>query len=114
MYISAEASGIPFKKIFRPPAWKLHKDAPAVLKDMEMEIIAGHMMYPYESQECVKDVWATSCPPVQQLEYNENNVVVYHACVWDKNVLDYSAMKRLDEFISVAKDDIEFCFMWDM
>lgn len=113
MKIVAEDSGIPFKNIFRPPAWKLHKDAPKVLKDNGIEIIAGHQNYPYTRVDGVKDLYESCSPPIKPLTYRENNVIVYHACEWDSNVLDFTSMRELYNYIKIHEDDFEFCFMGD-
>lgn len=112
MFRTAKESGIDFKPIFRPPAWKINEYALDKLKDKGIKIMAGCKLFPYKEVTGIKNVWATCYPPAKPLELVDQTEIVYHACKWDQN---YFSREKADELIEFLKDkEVEYCFMEDM
>ena len=102
-----------FKPIFRPPAWKMSKDAIKASKANNIKLLALSPNYEYE-EEFEHIVYATCGPPLFPLELTEKTEIVYHACEWDRNYLDKNKAENLKDFLLGEKDNIDFCFMEDM
>ena len=102
-----------FKPIFRPPAWKMSKDAIKASKANNIKLLALSPNYEYE-EEFEHIVYATCGPPLFPLELTEKTEIVYHACEWDRNYLDKNKAENLKDFLLGETDNIDFCFMEDM
>jgi len=102
-----------FKPIFRPPAWKMSKDAINASKENSIKILALSPRFPHE-EEFDKIVYATCNPPFDPLEFSEKTEIVYHACEWDRNYLNKDMSESLKDFLSSERENIEFCFMEGM
>lgn len=105
-----------FKKIFRPPAWRMSPEAIKSFKKNKFEILALSKQqyaldtYENENNNFKKVNYYNLNPPFIPLNiFNEMNIV-YHACEWDKNYLD---KQKTDELINCLKKiyNKEFVFM---
>ena len=102
-----------FKPIFRPPAWKMSKDAIAASKKNDIKILALSPKFEYE-EDFEHIVYTTSNPPFDPLELSEKTEIVYHACEWDRNYLDDTKTSELKNLLYKHKDNVKFCFMENM
>jgi hypothetical protein len=106
-----------FKKIFRPPAWRLSPEAFRALNDRGFEIFAltdlPHVREVYageeESHQCT---FSNLFPPFKPLKVEEKCGIVYHACEWDKNYLSIEMRQDLEDFLS--SNEHEFVFLEEM
>jgi len=89
---------IPFKRIFRPPAWKISEDAKTVLKRENFKLAL---------QDSV-----TGNPPFMDLQVCEKNEIVYHACEWDRNYLSKQMSEDLRAFL--RNNECEFVFIEEL
>ena len=112
MFRTVEKAGLfdIFKPIFRPPAWKMSKDAISASIVNNIKILALSSKFEYEG-DFEHIVYATCNPPFAPLELSEKTEIVYHACEWDKNYLDKEKTQSLIEFFKANYDKINFCFM---
>ena len=115
MFEIAEAAGLhnTFNPIFRPPAWKMSKDAINAAQSNNIDILALSPKFNYE-KKFDKTVYLTCNPPFDPLEYSTTTEIVYHACEWDRNYLSKDMTLQLKEFLSREEKDIKFCFMEEM
>jgi peptidoglycan/xylan/chitin deacetylase (PgdA/CDA1 family) len=119
MFDVVEKAGLAdkFKKIFRPPAWRMSPDAIKAAKDAGIDILAlspdDYAVKTYEGEEenFEKVVYYNVNPPFKELQLFDKTEMVFHACEWDKNFLSDEMATSLEEFISSNVDQIEFCFM---
>ena len=122
MFRIVENSGLSkkFKKIFRPPAWRMSPDATRALRDTGFEILAlspkDYALKTYgEEYKKKKDVvFYNSNPPFDPLKIEEKTEIVYHACEWDKNYLSSEMKEQLSEFLLTNRQKFRFCFMKEM
>lgn len=109
-----------FKKIFRPPAWRMSSAAITAAKDFGFEILAlspkqyAKDIYEGYDEKFDKVVYYNVNPPFEPLELFEKTEMVYHACEWDKNYFSSSLKDELKEFLKKHKEEINFCFMAEM
>lgn len=105
-----------FKKIFRPPAWRMSPGSIQAARDAGIEVLAlssvDYAKKVYAGEELKKKdvVYSTCCPPFDELSLTHKTELVYHACEWDKNYLSKELSRQLSEFLSM-QSDYEFCFM---
>ena len=104
-----------FKKIFRPPAWRLSPDSFSALFDRGFEIFAltdlDYALATYKgSEKKYPSTFSTQFPPFKELKREEKCGIVYHACEWDKNYLSAEKVASLASFIN-NNPDSEFCFL---
>lgn len=104
-----------FKKIFRPPAWRMSPDAFRCLSDRGFELFAltdlPHILESYEgSEKSYNCTFSNQYPPFRDLQIEEKNGIVYHACQWDKNYLNTEKMEELIDFLNSC-DHKEFVFL---
>jgi len=108
-----------FKKIFRPPAWRMSPDAIKASKDFGINVLAlspkhyAKKTYNKQDELFEKVVYYNVNPPFDDLKLYDSTEVVYHACEWDKNYLSKDMTSNLLSFLSDQKD-IEFCFLGEM
>jgi len=106
-----------FKRIFRPPAWRMSPDAIRAAKDAEIKILAlspkqiYKEIYQGEEENFDSIIYCTSNPPFGPLTLCDKTEIVYHACEWDKNYLDEQKTEDLARFLKNKIEDIDFCFM---
>ena len=106
-----------FKKIFRPPAWRMSPDSIRAARDCGIKLLAlspkEYAKNTYMGEENkVNDVVYYNCnPPFDNLNLHKKTEIVYHACEWDKNYLDIEKTKSLKDFLNVNKDNISFSFL---
>ena len=106
-----------FKKMFRPPAWRMNPDAFRCLADRGFNLFAltdldyavatyagAHKQHPH--------TMSSQFPPFRPLKKVEKCGIVYHACEWDKNFLDSEKVEELINFIN-SSDEKEFVFLED-
>ena len=114
-------AGIPFKSIFRPPAWRMSSVAISTAIDIGMKVITlsrddyatkNYGSYVHKPGVRDKIVYYDSAPPHKPLVVKDKLSVVYHACQWDKNLLHEKHVEELDRFL--FENDHEFCFMEEM
>lgn len=107
---------IPFKQIFRPPAWKMSEDALKVFTEQGYLLALSHkedakQLY-NDKEKNSKVVYYDCSPPYKPLIHKDKNEIVFHACEWDWNYLNTEKTKELEKFIK--EKDYEFCFLEDM
>ena len=107
-----------FKKIFRPPAWRMSSGAIKAFKNKDFEILALSKqqyaldVYKGEQNDFPKVNYYNLNPPfipLKELDEEQLNIV-YHACEWDKNYLDMKKAEELSNFLKTI-DEKEFIFM---
>ncbi len=111
-----------FKKIIRPPAWRMSPEAIKAAKHVGFEILAlspdkypdGSLDYKEEDKKFGNVVYYNVCPPSKKMELYEKTEIVYHACEWDKNYLDEKHADQLIAFFSTHEEQVDFCFMKGM
>jgi len=109
-----------FKKIFRPPAWRMSPDAIKSARDSGIKLLAlspkEYAKNTYMGEEDkVNDVVYYNCnPPFDNLNLYKKTEIVYHACEWDKNYLSVEKTESLNHFLNSNKDNISFSFLEGM
>ena len=109
-----------FKRILRPPAWRMSPEAIIAAKDFGFEILAlspdeypdGSLDYKGEDKKFKNVVYYNASPPYKPLKLHEKTEIVYHACEWDNNYLNKDKANELGEFLK--NDNIEFCFIKEL
>ena len=106
-----------FKKIFRPPAWRMSPNGFRALKDHGFKLFAlSDIAYALEhykgSEKKYPCTFSNQMPPQRPLKYEQKMGIVYHACEWDKNYLNKKMTEELQKFLS--KDKIEFTFIEEL
>ena len=107
-----------FKKIFRPPAWRMSPDSIKSFKKNNFEVLALSKqkyaldIYKNEQNNFPKVNYYNLNPPFIKLEkINEKQLnIVYHACEWDKNYLSDLFTGELITFLKNIENK-EFVFM---
>ena len=116
---SADLKGT-FKKIFRPPAWRMSPHAIKALRECNFKLLAlspkDYALETYQGEQRKKaDVVYYNCnPPFDPLKEFDKNEIVYHACEWDKNYLSEDLTKELIEFLKTGKEELKFSFLEDL
>ena len=109
-----------FKKVFRPPAWRMSPAAIKAARDVGIEILAlspdDYAKKTYEGENEIKEdvVYYNVNPPFKALKLFDKTEIVYHACEWDKNYLNQDKIEELSQFIVDHHKKINFCFMGEM
>jgi len=111
-----------FKPIFRPPAWRMSPGSIRAAKDCGFEVLAlspdkysdGSLDYKGEDKAFKNVVYYNACPPYKPLSLFEKTEIVYHACEWDKNYLNFDKADELIKFLKPNEEKITFCFMGDL
>jgi len=113
-----EKSGLSkvFKKIFRPPAWRMNPEVFEAFEEHGFELFAltdqFDMLKIYAGAEKeYPSVYSGQFPPFVELKKEEKCGIVYHACEWDKNYMSREYTEALKEFLLEDREDIEFCFL---
>ena len=113
MFEEVEKAGLSkkFKKIFRPPAWRLSPDSFKALSDRGFELFAlTDLPYTREvyagEENNHKCTFSNQFPPFKELKVEEKVGVVYHACEWDRNFLSSEKVGELIEFLQSAKEKV--------
>tara|TARA_B100000963_G_C22579245_1_gene650022 strand:+ start:141 stop:842 length:702 start_codon:yes stop_codon:yes gene_type:complete len=104
-----------FKRIFRPPAWRMNPNAFKCLKDRGFNLFAlsdlDYALKTYNGAEKkYSSTMSTQFPPFRPLKKQEKCGIVYHACEWDKNYLDSQKVESLIQFLNKS-DSKEFVFL---
>ena len=104
-----------FKKMFRPPAWRMSPDSFKALSARGFELFAltdlDYALKTYEgSEKTYPSTFSNQFPPFKELKREEKCGIVYHACEWDKNYLSSEKISSLVDFIN-SNSDSEFCFL---
>jgi len=106
-----------FKKIFRPPAWRMSPDAIKAADEFGYDILAlspkeyAKKIYCGKDEEFKNVVYYNVNPPYDELKLFNNTEIVYHACEWDKNYLSVKMKDDLINFLNTNKEKINFCFL---
>ena len=109
-----------FKKIFRPPAWRMSPGSIKAAQDVGMEVLAlspddyAKKTYQRADESFKSVVYYNVNPPFKELKLFDKTEMVYHACEWDKNYLDEEKKKELCNFIYKNKKQIEFCHISEL
>lgn len=109
-----------FKKIFRPPAWRMSPESIKAARDCGFEILAlspkEYAKTIYQGEENNKnDVVYYNCnPPFDELSLFEKTEIVYHACEWDRNYFSSTMSDDLSDFINKNRKHIEFAFIEEL
>ena len=115
MFEIASLSGVPFKPILRPPAWRMSPAAFDSCREKGIRTLAlspdeyARSTYAGKDSEFGRVVYYNANPPFKPLHLFDKTEVVYHACEWDKNYLSEQAADELAEFL--RGKDVEFCFI---
>jgi len=122
MFSIVEESGLDkcFKRILRPPAWRMSSECIRASKDFGFDVLA--LIDLDYTKECYQGaeiefgnvVNANCYPPFEPLKLYEKTEIVYHACDWDRNYLDDDKTNELIEFIEFNLDKIRFSFLGEM
>jgi len=93
-----------FRKIFRPPAWRLSPDSFKALSDRGFEVFAlTDLPYTREVYAGEEDnhpcTYSNQFPPFKDLHVEDKAGIVYHACEWDKNFLTIEKSHDLTNFL---------------
>jgi predicted deacetylase len=101
IYEEINKTGLRFKPIFRPPAWRMSGEAIECSIDQGIKVLclspADYAMRSYEGRETTTDVvFMTACPPIIDIMFKPKIELVYHACEWDSN---YFSRKKSDELM---------------
>ena len=105
-----------FKKIFRPPAWRMSPESIKAARDLGFEVLAlspkeyAQNVYLGEDKNKNDVVYYNCNPPFDELSMQEKTEIVYHACEWDKNYLSQDLTNDLITFLK-SNNDFEFCFL---
>ena len=108
-----------FKKIFRPPAWRMSPSAIKASRDLGIEILAlspkDYAQKVYDGEHLRKnDVVYYNCnPPFDPLKLYKNTEIVYHACEWDKNYLSDEKTFEIIEFLK-SQENYKFSFIGEL
>ena len=108
-----------FKPIFRPPAWRMSKQAIRAALDMGMEILAlskeDYARKTYQNMDKEKYTIHETCnPPFKPLALTPKTEIVYHACEWDKNYLSKEKTEKLVSFLKNNKQGVKYAFIEEM
>ena len=122
MFDTAHRAGLyeKFKKIFRPPAWRMSPSAIKAAEKVGIEILAlspdeyATNTYEGENDNFKNVVYYNVNPPFKELTLFDKTEMVYHACEWDKNYLSATMAEELQEFIISNNDKLDFCFVEEL
>lgn len=109
-----------FKKIFRPPAWRMSEDAIKASIDSGINVLAlspeDYAQKTYGSIVNAIDhiVYYNCNPPFKPLNVFPETEVVYHACEWDRNYLSIEMSKNLTTHISNNLSSLKFSFISEL
>ena len=108
-----------FKKIFRPPAWRMSPESIKCARDLGIEVLAlspkeyAQKVYMGEDKK-QKDVVYYNCnPPLDELKLYPKTEIVYHACEWDRNYLNVEMKDKLINFLK-STNNAKFCFIKEL
>ena len=103
-----------FKKIFRPPAWRMNPEAFKCLSDRGFKLFAlTDLDYAIKTYQGAEKIYPSTnsaqFPPSRPLKEDRNCGIVYHACEWDGNYLN---SEKVHDLIHFLKDrEKEFVFL---
>jgi hypothetical protein len=106
-----------FKKIFRPPAWRMSPGSIKAAQDAGIEILAlspdeyAKKTYQHADESFKSVVYYNVNPPFKELKLFDKTEIVYHACEWDRNHLSTKRADELIKFLQEQDREIEFTFM---
>lgn len=108
-----------FKKVLRPPAWRMSPGAFAACESRGISTFAlspdDYAMATYKgAQQNRRVVYYTCCPPSKPLQLEDKTEIVYHACEWDRNALTDTFTDELINFLLKHEGKYEFCFIEDL
>jgi predicted deacetylase len=109
-----------FKKIFRPPAWRMSAEAINAAIKSGIEILAlspddyAKKTYGSVVNKLSNIVYYNCNPPFKPLNLFPSTEIVYHACEWDKNYLNNDLTNELLSFLNLNRKNIKFCFLKDI
>ena len=119
MLKEVEDSGLSdvFKKIFRPPAWRMNPNAFRALSDRGFDLFAladlDHALKTYSGAHFqYTHTMASQFPPFVPLGQQQKCGIVYHASEWDSNFLNSEKTGELINFINLS-DEKDFVFLED-
>lgn len=110
-----------FRRVFRPPAWRMSPASFDAARDMKYEMLAlspkDYAQKTYGGKDKSPDwkdkvVYYECNPPFDDLAIHDRNEIVYHACQWDRNYLNADLMVDLDRFLSGK--EAKFSFIKDL
>jgi len=109
-----------FKKIFRPPAWRMSEDSIRASIDSGISVLAlspeDYAQKTYGGLVKTADhiVYYNCNPPFKPLNIFPKTEIVYHACEWDRNYFSSSMSNELSLFINNNRKQIEFAFIEEL
>jgi len=109
-----------FKKIFRPPAWRMSSEAIKAARSAGFNVLAlspdkyAKLIYKEEDTKKADVVYYNCAPPFKHLSMYEKTEIVYHACEWDNNFLCKQKSESLIQFLKKNRQSIEFRFLAGM
>ena len=121
MLEEARLSGLPFRPVLRPPAWRMSAAAFDAAWDLGLRTlalsraqyaVATHSGADLTSRWTGRIVRCDAAPPFLPLIVGETLEVVYHSCVWDQNYLSVLAADQLAGFLRGY--NCQFCHIEEM
>ena len=102
-----------FKKMFRPPAWRMNPEAFRCLYDRGFELFAltdlDYALKTYDgSEKFYPSTNSSQFPPSRPLKVDKVCGIVYHACEWDGNYLNSEKVHDLIDFLKDKEKEFVF------
>ena len=113
-------SKIPYKRIFRPSAYRMSPPAFAAANTLGYSLCLNKADYLKKVyQNCDNEypgkvIYVDVSPGHDEFVKKNKLEIVYHALEKDKSYFSIEKAKELDEFLQTIKEKIEFCFIEDL
>lgn len=120
MIEEGRAAGLNFKRVFRPPAWRMSFWSFVAADAHDLKLALSPQEYAQNIYGGMQDspsflrriVYYNANPPFIPLSVQDKLEVVYHACEWDKNYLGKSLADELGTFL--RDNPCEFSFIEEL
>lgn len=105
-------SGLKYKSTFRPPAWKISKEAIQALQQLGIKCFAGNKEYYEEVKSVLKVKWINYNWDMLAAVPNDDIIVFGHTSDWTKNYLDDDMCEKILNILN--KKIYEFKFIEEL